>query len=558
MIRFLEPYCLPPRPLSVIESVAVVMSDTYMFLVKHRKVHRLFYLASAALYGVAFLLLLEVVAVLVDRRLEQTNPLIAAHKNQSPLPILRDSLSVSDVAPWHPPAVGGWERASTFFADDASMGQVLDWGPRTKSLSEEDLQIRRDAFPLMSPAAREAYALLSGDLVFEVDGKYRIQGIYGAHKSLFPWYKRQMVRFILRYMSILEPLGKTIDATLQKGQSHSLEIPGPDGAPTRMTCVPSKEEAGRNRNAFVFVETHPDFVIDTAFSGLPEASRWEIYAYRYKADVRAEDHTHFCTNSRGVRADEIETPKPEGVFRILCVGGSTTDEGESNYKTYPHLLQETLQQKISGCRLEVINAGIPGASSFVHLLRFPEYLKLEPDLIIIHAGVNDLQRQYLDPMVNFLPANSRFMRRVFPTICAPSLKTFIERHRDNMGYSLEILTALAQRNGVAVALASIAYPDPTILNRTERQYYDYQASGDWTQPAFSLPRYVAYIRASNQLLLELSEAHNAFYFPVAERMTGGPDVFWDFCHMTQRGIETKAAVIAECVLSILAGRPFCQ
>jgi hypothetical protein len=45
-------------------------------------------------------------------------------------------------------------------------------------------------------------------------------------------------------------------------------------------------------------------------------------------------------NSFGFRSPEIEVPKPEGKFRIVCVGGSTTNAGRTNDTTYPALLEK--------------------------------------------------------------------------------------------------------------------------------------------------------------------------------------------------------------------------
>jgi hypothetical protein len=49
-------------------------------------------------------------------------------------------------------------------------------------------------------------------------------------------------------------------------------------------------------------------------------------------------------NSLGLRGEEVVLPKPEGEFRIICVGGSTTYTSKvEDYKlSYPDLLQENL------------------------------------------------------------------------------------------------------------------------------------------------------------------------------------------------------------------------
>ena len=52
---------------------------------KTRKLRSLFYAISAVLYGAAFILFLEVFALMADKRLERINPLVVAHKCQAPI-----------------------------------------------------------------------------------------------------------------------------------------------------------------------------------------------------------------------------------------------------------------------------------------------------------------------------------------------------------------------------------------------------------------------------------------------------------------------------------------
>jgi len=82
---------------------------------------------------------------------------------------------------------------------------------------------------------------------------------------------------------------------------------------------------------------------------------------------------------------------PEGVFRIVCLGSSSTEgHSTSDYTkfSYPPLLEEELNRE-SDKEIEVINGGIGGASFFL-LLKFFEntVLDLKPDLLIVYFGAN--------------------------------------------------------------------------------------------------------------------------------------------------------------------------
>jgi len=105
-------------------------------------------------------------------------------------------------------------------------------------------------------------------------------------------------------------------------------------------------------------------------------------------------------NSLGYRGPEIAIPKPDDVFRIVAVGGSTTyglflDLWQL---AYPRQLEETLRRDYGYDQVELINAGVPQYSTWESavnmLLRIPD---LEPDLIIIYHGINDVGVRLTDP-----------------------------------------------------------------------------------------------------------------------------------------------------------------
>jgi len=109
-----------------------------------------------------------------------------------------------------------------------------------------------------------------------------------------------------------------------------------------------------------------------------------------------QDHV----NSLGYRGPEIAMPKPAEVYRIVAVGGSTTyglflDMWQL---AYPRQLEETLQRDYGYEQVELINAGVPQYSTWESavniLLRIPD---LEPDLIIIYHGINDVGVRLTDP-----------------------------------------------------------------------------------------------------------------------------------------------------------------
>ncbi len=98
-------------------------------------------------------------------------------------------------------------------------------------------------------------------------------------------------------------------------------------------------------------------------------------------------------NSLGMRGPEMAREKAPGVYRILCVGGSTTfGSGVSeDHATYPARMQEHLNQLApEGLRYEVGNCGVNGYGTVENLIYLAlELVELDPDAILVYQAAND-------------------------------------------------------------------------------------------------------------------------------------------------------------------------
>lgn len=113
-------------------------------------------------------------------------------------------------------------------------------------------------------------------------------------------------------------------------------------------------------------------------------------------------------NSLAYRSDEIEIPKPEGQFRIVCMGGSTTytTEVEDYHLSYPNLLETELKSR-GYDHVRVINAGVGSWTSYESLINFElRILDLEPDMIIVYHAVNDILTRLVWPPEAYKGDNS--------------------------------------------------------------------------------------------------------------------------------------------------------
>lgn len=96
-------------------------------------------------------------------------------------------------------------------------------------------------------------------------------------------------------------------------------------------------------------------------------------------------------NDHGFRGPDFATQKPPGVFRVVCLGGSSTfgytnrDEG-----TYPSRLQARFDEGMPEKRVEVVNAGIPHMNTgHVAALVRGEVLGWSPDVVTLYCAYND-------------------------------------------------------------------------------------------------------------------------------------------------------------------------
>jgi hypothetical protein len=112
------------------------------------------------------------------------------------------------------------------------------------------------------------------------------------------------------------------------------------------------------------------------------------------AEVRCRDQKHAVeiqTNSLGFRGPELAVPKPQETYRIVVLGDETifapeTSDGDHFVQQLADLLQQRTRLKI-----EVVNAGLPGACPLTEFLLFKrKLLAAQPDLVLLHYDWSDV------------------------------------------------------------------------------------------------------------------------------------------------------------------------
>jgi len=288
-----------------------------------------------------------------------------------------------------------------------------------------------------------------------------------------------------------------------------------------------------------------------------EQTLWDVpyVAYRANAELtveRGDEYYHVTTNSRGWRGPEVTLPKPSGVFRIVCVGGSTTVSGWTDDTTYPAFLEEELNRRFAGrLAIDVVNAGVSGLASDGELKKADDYLALQPDLVVEYNVVNDLAWR-LYPALRAeagawqrLLRRSEFVRTRFPGWIAPPEKAVVEQLRGTTLANLDRLGHRMRDAGADFAVASFAFPDVAKVDEERREFLDHNAVTYWGLRETSYAGYQRAVGWYNRELKALAQTEGFLYLPVAERFVDQEQHFIDICHLDEEGMRIKAQIFAE-------------
>jgi lysophospholipase L1-like esterase len=115
-----------------------------------------------------------------------------------------------------------------------------------------------------------------------------------------------------------------------------------------------------------------------------------FWRFRENMTTRSRQFSYldYQINSHGMRGPKFSDTKSG--YRILALGNSCTFGWGVPYEsTFAYRLQQMLTQRDPKQNFEVLNAGVPGYSSYQGKIYFRELLALKPDMVLIMFGWND-------------------------------------------------------------------------------------------------------------------------------------------------------------------------
>ncbi len=302
-------------------------------------------------------------------------------------------------------------------------------------------------------------------------------------------------------------------------------------------------------------------------------------------------------NAHGFRGAEIPVPKPEGEFRIVCVGGSTTytsDVLDDEY-AYPAVLEKVLHNT-GKTHVRVINAGCGGWTTWESLVNLELRVcgELEPDLVVIYHAINDAHTRLVWPPEAYRGDNSARREEVTTTHFSPSLweqSTLLRMAAVDFGWSEPHSYGITERQlmdghpdtyyGDAFRSQKLAgrYPSgifervsaermfetnrPAFFRRNlrsmvavARQHGAEAVLATFAssplfedKPRVASPEYVAALDEMNDVIRELAAELDAPLFDFAAEFPDDKALYTDGRHMSFKGSVQKGRMFAEFVQS---------
>jgi lysophospholipase L1-like esterase len=284
--------------------------------------------------------------------------------------------------------------------------------------------------------------------------------------------------------------------------------------------------------------------------------------------IRERREGEILINSKGFVGKEFEVQKEPGTYRIVAVGDSCTFGGSWN-TAYPYYLDQLLATEQRGAKFEVINAGIEGYNSTYALSRIKEeILPLNPDLVTIYIGWNDLMKVNPENLsesgrytwLAMLIDKSYLMKGIHkvlfhdlrPMIMQPKLggdvqdlHAFDQFVPTVYEENLEKMIAALREKGVQAIL--LTRPTVAMLDMKQEDIARHNIFFPYFAGSYSLGKLLSLHRAYNRSVMRIAKKYDVPLVDL-DKMFDRYDkrpLFWDTMHPSEKGQQLIAGFLAE-------------
>lgn len=276
--------------------------------------------------------------------------------------------------------------------------------------------------------------------------------------------------------------------------------------------------------------------------------------------------------------------KPRGTYRIVCFGGSTTENLRDSIH-YPLALQSELRDRLGRDSIEVINVG-NGAYATPHaiILLSLDVISWDPDLVVVSHNVNDLTVSYWSGLrpdywnkyaAPFYTTPDYASRYTLPNLLFEHsrLYWFVKRRMESRKFlrecrerrirrrsygdrppgeacelfarNLRTFVTIAERCGINVAIGNQPlYPSEEFF-RIHMAHKPYVAD-------VVFPRHEEFVKhhgVFNTIAADVARSMDVLFVDNAAVLSGHKEYFFDFVHHTAAGNRRLAANYADAIVA---------
>ena len=309
------------------------------------------------------------------------------------------------------------------------------------------------------------------------------------------------------------------------------------------------------KNPYIKKELRKHAALQEAY----DLSLWEIPGVKYKKNASLKidldgEELRVKINSKGFRTHEFRDKKPQGLYRIICVGGSTTVIGRTNEETYPALLEKKFKERFPGRDMEVLNFGVSkyGTSEIINLCY--DSMKYQPDLFLKYNGMNDLWWDYFIMLNDRMPAWKKLLSRsyifqwFFWKYLLPPMDSIRRDFEKGLYPPLRELIFRLRKAGSAMIMITFFSPDLDSLTKEQKYYLDFSVRTFWgrqlgTLPFIRIEPYLDTLKTYNKTIRDFCGENKVACIDLNKQFPPDFNLYIDPCHFSQKGIEEASELI---------------